>query len=73
MLFERVAELARADLGGQGVGADDEEEVVRGLDALVDLLEPLGCREDVLPVDPNVLPALGERGIESLDEFEVAA
>jgi hypothetical protein len=73
VLLERVAELPRANLGGERIGADHEEEVVRGLDALEDLLQPFRGREDVLPVDPDVLPALGERGIEPLDEFQIAA
>ena len=62
VLLDRVRQLPRADVGGERVRRDHEEEVVRGLDAPVDLEQPLGGDRDVLPIRPDVFVVRGERG-----------
>jgi len=47
-----MCDLPLADLQGDRIGADHEDEVVGSLDAGVDLAEPLGRSRNVFPVDP---------------------
>ena len=53
--------------------ADDEDEAVGAVDRVVDVLLPVRAGRDVVPVDPDVLAALGQEVVQLANERRVLA
>jgi hypothetical protein len=60
-------------LGNKILGAEDGNKNIRLFDAIVNLFEPICCKWNIFPIDPNIALVRIERIVQSMDKFLVFA
>ena len=68
-----VLQLVGAHGRLQRIGADHENESLRGIDRRGDLLHPVSRGRNALPVHPRLAPEVGERRVQTAHEIDVLA